>query len=163
MIPDSFDKGYIDYTVEKKNIDDLEKENIDLSTWGDGYLAFSNKELRLTDLPGDSDINTLLKDKITNINGIEGYLMEINLWGKNNEAYEEISIEREDSGFLYQRWKLHTELKENHEPNCYYRKVDTLPRKPIAGAERLFNSNELKSIEVIVSSGRLHFFITTGD
>ena len=157
MKNNDYKDGFVTYTM-KFSIDDT-----DLESWDDGYLAFSNTELRIN----DKLLNGLKLEDILNgsssVNGVEGYLMEVDLWRHEGGVYKEISIEREDRGFLVQRWSLHTNIKENEKPDgykCYYRKVNTLPRRPIADGARLFGDGELQSVEVIVPKRRLHFFIT---
>ncbi len=153
MISNSFKEGCIEYTVEMKTAESF--PNIDLNDWNDGYIAFSNDEIRVQHIKNRS-LKDMLNGRVEGINGIEGYLIEIDLWRNKDGIYEELSIEREDREFLYQGWKLYTQLKENQKHNCYFRVVDTYAR----ANSKIFKDNELKSIEVIFPEHRLHFFIT---
>lgn len=145
-----FYEGFIKYQVKFEIEDEIE-----LRDWDDGYIAFSNGEKRLKELLSMFSISTiseLLQLKFNPVDGIEGYVVEVDLWRSRNNVYEEISIEREDRGFLLQHWILSQKELENSKP-CYLREVETLPRK-----NSLFK--RLSSIEVIIPEFRLHFFIT---
>jgi hypothetical protein len=93
-----------------------------------------------------------------NLKGAQGYLMELNLWRQLETAIEEICIEREDHGFVCQRWCLKKAPKG--EENCYYREAATLVRPPISEIKQVFQ--KLETIEVIQWKHRLHFFLTKG-
>lgn len=156
MQENQWKNGYIEYKVEE--IKDP-SEKINFAQWHDGYVAFSKGEKRFkdNDIKG-KNFAEFIKDRVEDINGVDGYLMEVDLWRKNSdESYEEISIEREDRGFLVQQWKL-SESKFDGSKPCYYRDANTQPRANL----KLFKENELKSIEVIEPEYRLHFFITCG-
>lgn len=160
MKENRWEEGYIEYTVTQ-NSDEI--NSLNLSDWKDGYIAFSNWEYRLNNDIKKLSLQEIMgkqlkNNKISCIKEAEGYLMEINLWKQTNGVYEEISIEREDSGFLAQHWRLSTKESEGSKP-CYYRDADTQPRANL----KLFEKKELKSIEVIEPENRLHFFITTSE
>lgn len=151
-----FSDGFITYTVETKSTHEL-PSGFSFNDWDDGYAAFSNCEKRLKDIKG-RDFSELVKDRVTGISGAEGYLMEVDLWRRNSDGtYEEISIEREDRGFLVQQWRLSKNNFDGGEP-CYYCEADTQPRSNL----RLFEKDELRSMEVIMPEHRLHFFLTAG-
>lgn len=150
----SWEEGYIEYKVDTIKSQDV---NIIFDDWHDGYVAFSMGEKRLKDIK-DKDFAELIKGRVNDISGVEGYLMEVDLWRKNTDgSYEEIYIEREDRGFFLQQWKLSKNRFDGSKP-CYYHDADTQPRSNL----KLFGKNELKSIEVIEPEHRLHFFITCG-
>lgn len=149
MANNKFEKGFVSYTVTSKVPD-----NLSFNSWADGYIAFSKGEMRLNEIKY-RDFSELIKNRITGISGVDGYVMEINLWKSNGDgSYEEISIEREDKGFFIQSWKL-SKNEIDDGIMCYYREVNTQPR-----GNSIFK--ELKAIEVIVPEYRLHFFITKG-
>lgn len=159
MGQDNFNEGYLFYECGLKTMDELRKD-FDFKNWSDGCLAFSNTEKRLDEV--SSTIVDLIKGdekgKVTGIEGINGYLMEIDLWRKVDDRHEEICIEREDNGYYYQSWKLMKQPPtQEHYYACYYRYVETLPRY-----NSLFKNNPLKSAEVIIPQNRFHFFITVG-
>lgn len=153
---EDFKDGFVTYTVTRELPSDFS-----FSGWDDGYVAFSKGEKPLKDILANIDIKDksfvdVINNKIDGIYGVEGFLMELDLWRNNNDgAYEEISIERNDSGFLVQEWKLET--KSEKDRNCYWRMVDTSPRD-----NSIFKDLELKSIEVVYPENRLHFFLTVG-
>ena len=160
MNTSEFQDGYLIYTCELKTLESV-CADIDFTGWDDGYLAFSNKELRMREI--SAGIESLLQGdelgKVTTIDGVEGYLMEVDLWRGADNGFEEISLERGDEGILCSRWKLAT-----HKPGegikyypCRWRQVATFPR-----ANSIFHNHELQSIEVIVPENRFHFFITKG-
>lgn len=146
---EDFKEGFVTYTVTYELPSDFS-----FNGWDDGYAAFSMGEKRMKDIK-ERDFLELVQDRVTGINGVEGYLMEVDLWRSNSDrSYEEISIEREDKGFLVHQWKLETNTTNNS--NCYWRFAETQPR-----GNSILNKESLKSIEVIVDEHRLHFFITT--
>jgi hypothetical protein len=166
-----FSAGYLEYEVKiaaspDEVINLLGKDGF--SGWHDGYVAFSKGEKRLKgDTLKASNLNTLLTKppEDNGLKDVEGYLMEIDLWRTNGGwSYEEISIEREDRGFFCQKWTLYTSLEAfqaHSQPNCYYcyyRQAETMPILQ----EKLFDKDDLLSMEVIVPAQRLHFFITSG-
>ncbi len=150
-----FEKGFIEYKVSREPAID---QDLTCQDWDDGYLAFSKGEKRLENIDL-AKLNDFQNQKVQGIGSVEGYLMEIDLWRSRNGIYEEIAIERDDTGFYCQKWELDT---ENKEFNCYYRRVKTLVRKAIGNAKEIFKNDELQSIEVVYPEKRLHFFITAG-
>lgn len=164
----SFSKGVIQHEVltaltAEKVIEKI--GNLSDSQWTDGYLAFSNGECRKIKLD-KQDIRTLLgnnrfgkENSVTGFSEAEGYLIEIGLWRGNGDSAEEIYVEREDSGFFVQTWKLFKKSAEGNaeQETCYYRLVDTLPR-----GNSLIRDAISKAYEVVVPLKRLHFFITVG-
>ncbi|MBF0556819.1 MAG: hypothetical protein HQK96_20080 [Nitrospirae bacterium] len=151
MSESKFNTGALEYEVGKVSFDEL---NLILNDWDDGYLAFSKGEKRLKDVIG-KDIAEL-KDRVNGISGVEGYLMEIDLWKVWDAGiFEEVSIERENDGFLFQKWTLQT--KNNGKgARCYWRFANTKRRNDKVP----FGENELKSVEVVVPDTRMHIFIT---
>lgn len=143
-----------------------------LSDWSGGFLAFSagvSLDGSGNAQPGEAvldeklkrrDIATLLGHKVENIPGVQGYLMELNLWRKPADGIaEEVCVEREDGGFFYQQWTLRGNketVSSSQEMPCYFRKAETFPR-----GNSIFKKS-LSSVEVIVPRDRLHFFLTTG-
>lgn len=154
----NYNDGYLDYTSEI--IKDI-GEDIKLNEWENGYLAFSKGEIRL------SDYNTLncedvFKSKVSLPDIVDGYLMEANVWRNRGGLVEELVIEREDNGFLIQRWTLYTKKTDKNDTNCFYEFIKPHQRKTIGNTISLFTDEELASIEVVYPEYRLHFFITTG-
>lgn len=158
MKNNGFIDGFLVYECESKSIENLLKD-YDFAGWDDGYLAFSKGERQLQDIK--DKIKDLIKGdkqgKVAGLEGIYGYLMEIDLWRKNGDCPEEISIERDDNGFYCQRWNLFKKVPPEKYYDCLYRTVDTFPRR-----NSIFKDQPLESIEVIVPQNRFHFFITTG-
>ncbi|MEE4358313.1 MAG: hypothetical protein V2I97_17720 [Desulfococcaceae bacterium] len=158
-----FSKGFLSYKSGMKNASDID---IDFPQWKDGYIAFSNTEKRLK----HTDISEITyADPVPGI----GYVMEIDLWKKDKDVWEEIALEREDKGFFYQHWKLFGNGKTD-DPDlekadcCFWRMADTLVRKPVRKDSSIFGDTKkndlvLKTIEVICPQHRLHFFITAGE
>lgn len=131
--------------------------------WNDGYLAFSNREIRWRERSGHLLSNLLEGKADGKIHGMEGYLMDVGLWrSENDRLFEEICIEREDLGLFFQRWILITAEFEPGKPNCYYRHAHTMAGGGHSQNHWVFKTSDLKSIEVVVPETRLHFFITTG-
>ncbi len=154
-----FEDGYVEYgTLNLKTFDELDNQ-IDLSDWDDGYLAFSNCELRLDEKIKTHNLLSLSQGNVKSLNllNAEGYLMEIDLWRQRDGIVEEISLEREAHGWWYQGWKLDT--KNTAEPNCYYRSHNGMVRQ---GKTPIFKDGDISSIEIIAPDKRLHFFISTG-
>jgi hypothetical protein len=158
MKENDFLPGYITWRLQKKSKEQILNDSIDLSVWDDGYIAFSNQELRLNQV--QMDFKTLLASEPVNKNG---YLMEIDLWRHENEMYEELSIERDDDGFLCQTWTLNVKLCQEITPNCFYRKVNTLTRHNVQGGNAVFDREQLKSIEVVMFEKRITLFLTYKD
>lgn len=134
-----------------------------LASWHNGFLAFSKGEKKLSDVQG-KDIKTLFSEKVSDIEGVVGYLMEVGLWRcSNGLLLEEVSIEREDRGFFCQRWSLHTDKSTDGGNTkcykCYYREAKT---QPITRGDKGLFRGKLSSIEVIVPDRRFNIFITTG-
>lgn len=161
-MPKEFMDGFIKYDVLVLDTPELQKEHLDnigLSDWADGYLAFSNTEKRLSDLKTHNLPDLFSKG----LSGVEGYLMEVDLWKNKNGIYEEVSIEREDDYLLLQMWTLDA---TSQMKNCYYRKVETIPRgstlQPTRSLQPTFKDKDLNSLEVVFPEKRLHFFISAG-
>lgn len=146
-----FEKGVLAYEASITAVDEVRK--ISLKGWDDGYLAFSNTERRLREV--DIELGSLLDGNFEGLLAVEGYLMEIGLWRRLENIYEEVSVEREDAGFFRQWWKLEKLSNGDKRGNCFYREVNTLPRP-----NSIFKETGLRSLEVIVQDCRLHFFMT---
>lgn len=161
----NFEDGWLDYQVFSiAGPEELPQEIGWRLPWDDGCIAFSRGEVPLADI-ADLGAPNLWNERAKGIEGVEGYLMEFDLWRHDAKGiFEEISIEREDGGFICQHWWLDT--GETKETNCYYRQAKTLARRPIRhpiGREALFDgAGLLLSLECIMPDHRLHFFITTG-
>ncbi len=163
MSVESFREGLIHYSVVTADSTVKLKEHlytINLNEWTDGCVAFPRGEKRLADMPKDIGIEALAEDEVKSLVGIDGYLMEVDVWREKAGVYEEIAVEREDRGWFCQKWTLRTgEFKgasEGYFP-CYWRVVETMPI-----SKGLFKNRELTSVEVVVPEERLHFFITKG-
>ena len=189
---ENYEEGFVEYTVTYEL-----PSGFSFSGWDDGYIVFSKGEKLLKDILCDiKDKNPaeIFEDKVKGINGVQGYLMEVDLWRHKDGVYEEISVEREDRGFLVQQWKLDTGMKNNaakevinNAPSSLSSPaggVDSNVSPPLTGGDKgegvlcylcywrfavtqhrgnsIFESEPLKSIEVIVPEHRLHFFITCG-
>lgn len=147
----NFQEGYLEYNISNEFPSELS-----LTEWDDGYLAFSNKEVRLSDFTNLIDFKELEKNRINNIQGIdlEGYLMEACLWRTKGRTVEEISVEREDNGFYVQHWKVSLNYIEGAIP-CYFRPIEVEPR-----INSIFSDIALYiTYEVVVPSIRMHFFL----
>lgn len=163
-----FSKGLIEHEVlSGQNAEAVINKIGDYSKWTGGYFAFSRGECS-KDMLGDIDIiskllgNNRFNPKTNPLSGFpeaDGYLMEVGLWREEGNIVEEIHVEREDSGFFVQTWKLikNPEVNDDEHKVCYYRLVNVLPRG---------NSNIKDAIskvyEVILPLKRLHFFIMAG-
>ncbi|MBF0592522.1 MAG: hypothetical protein HQL02_10590 [Nitrospirae bacterium] len=156
-----FKDGHLCYTLTPLVSGDLVSEL--LEQWqGDGYIAFSKVERRLSKL--DMSVLAAIIASPEQHRGDKGYLMEIDLWQDKDGVYEEVSIEREDKGFFYQQWWLDTTLQE--APNCYWRMASTLARgnKDADNKNTVFPPGRpVETVEVICPQQRLHFFITRGN
>lgn len=150
-----FEEGRLTYTVEEM---DAEKASHVLAeAWEDGYLAFSNREVRLAAI-SRGDRGMLSEGRIKeNRLALNGYLMEAGLWRADKESGNivDVCLEREDDRFLVQRWEL--DMQTTRGDVCYWRRHDKLPIKKGSLFER-----ELGAIEVIMPESRLHFFLTIG-
>lgn len=146
----SFQPGYIEFKSEY--IDKLESLDFLQNKDWDGYVAFSNVEIRYSDFLKKG--LSIISGKINGVEGIEGYIMEIGLWKAYEDYCEEIYIERMETRFLFQKYKLYY-IKEN--PNCYWREVRTCKRENI----KIWEPNDLsEAIEVVIPDLRMHIFIT---
>lgn len=142
MIHEEFQPGKVMFSMEELS----EPRAIEPSRWHDGYLAFSSEEFSLEEIVQRGiDIDGLLKN--AKIEGIDGYLMELDLWRSDGDLYEELYMERTDMGWYIFTVVLDTKAPRQ-EANCYWRRA---------------NTSALKSIEVVVPQWRLHFFITTSE
>jgi hypothetical protein len=155
-----FLEGWLVYGAEAVSAPDLER--LMAEAWRDGYFAFSRGQLRLADARPHA-INDWLTDRVVGLEGVEGYLMELDLWRTTpSGVMEEVVWEREDHGFWVQRFALTSHPLIQGNANCWYRPATTLPL-----ANSLFVQSRgeapLASVEVILKEKRLHFFITTGE
>lgn len=150
-----FDDGYIKFSVEEIPEQDIISLRIDLNNWDDGYFAFSNCEKRLDEIRSKTSFHNLIAGNHS-LQDIHGYLIEIDLWRNRNSIFEEISIERDDNCFLYQKWSLGLQACDDDGIKCYFRTMKTMFRENT----KLFKDHEIESIEVVVPEKRLHFFIT---
>jgi len=66
--------------------------------------------------------------------------MELCAWASISDAHEEISLERDDDGLLFQHWKLN----KNEGFECYYRDTAVEIRR-----KSILRSQKLKAVEVI--------------
>ncbi len=161
-----FEDGSLQYRIYQiATLSELPQDIHPASKWDDGYVAFSRGEKRWKDIP-EAKREALWDVKPSTGNsdmpGVEGYVMEINLWRHDGQGtFEEISLEREDRQIFCQHLKLVTAPDQALELRCYFRQAETLAAKPV-GKPPLFNDHELRSLECIVPEHRLHFFITTG-
>lgn len=161
MRDNAFEGAWLDYEILTLNADEA-AALLQPSEWDDGFLAFSNTEMRLKDLPRGLSSFDLCCKSIDGLDGVEGYLMEADLWRRRGEVFEEISLEREHRCFFFQKWKVRL-VTGKEKSNCYWQLAKTFARTPIGSGKDLFGKgNLLPSIEVIQPETRLHFFITTG-
>ncbi len=160
---DNFKQGYLIYSV-KENLAVSELSDLIKSlTWDDGFIAFSQGEFRWQGKGFDTidDLKTLLSVRHKG-KGYEGYVMEADLWREDGGMlYEELSIERDSTGFFVQHWQLHTSIDtvgDRKAFNCYYRHTHkVIPLRQ----SKLFQKGELSAIEVVVPEFRLHIYLTT--
>jgi hypothetical protein len=153
----AFKEGHLAYTVEE--MEPQKAAAVLKETWQNGFLAFSNAEIRLAgDTPDQLAGLTLGRVEMIE-SGVSGYLMEAGLWRKDVETghFVEVVLEREGDHYFVQRWELDINPASGNCCNCFYRETATLPAR-----EGLFKKEGLGVIEVIVPGSRLHFFITTG-
>jgi len=156
-----FKDGYITYeTLFIKTLDNMPKDTV-LSRWDDGYLAFSNVEIRIDDEIKRLDVCHIANSRINEFENLtalggEGYLMELDVWRKEGDTIEEMTLERMDNGWFYQRWKLKTEGFD--KPNCFYNSCKVTIRNP---NRKIFHRDDIGAVEVIVPDKRLNFYITT--
>lgn len=169
-----FKTGFCQYRAKK--IEQIPGRFFKTEDWQDGYYAFSHREVRKRDLdklyksnPRNANLfnNVDLLNERMLLDGTATYIMEIGLWrtdGNNkSRIYEEVSLERDEDFFFLQEWQLFTGDEHDSESlRCYYRCADTVP-DDLKGKEKLFNDNDLKSMEIIIPGKRLHFFLTTGE
>lgn len=158
-----FQNGYLIYDVKIVS-DPMYILPVLKEHWYEGYVAFSKGEMRwssfVQNFSGEWD--KLLEGRHS-LKGVEGYIMEINLW--RDEAgiiYEEFSLEREDNGFFSQRFQLHTDkdtVGERKAMECYYRYCKNA--FTITRSKPLFKTGDLNFIEIVVPDFRLNIFLTT--
>lgn len=149
-----FKEGFFQYRTQICDFNGLREKIGNLKQWDDGYLAFSNTELRLTqiDLPLDA-LEGRINGKIPEA---EGYLMEVDLWRKKDGAYEELYMERNDREFLIEKCVLFEQKdSESNGYMCFWRETDL-----ITNERSIFKKEEISAAEVIVPDVRLHIFIT---
>ena len=146
-----FKDAWLDYEILTLDADKA-ASLLQPSEWDDGYLAFSNIEIRLKDLPAGLISQDLCTGKIESLDGVEGYLMEADLWRRRGKVFEEISMEREHRCFFVQQWKVRP-VSAEEECNCYFRQAKTFARTPVGSGRDLFGKgNLLPSIEVVQAS-----------
>ena len=154
MPDNNFEKGYLRFESGF-----APTYSLDSQYWGDGYLAFSNKEKRFEKANDIGALRSVLSGQCSGFKDYEGPLMEVNLWGKPDEnTFSELSIERQGAGFFFQQWTLLTVNSMSKNPcnlNCYYHKAET---QSCRGTHK----GKLKFYEVICPDHRLHVFITCG-
>jgi len=163
MSSSEFQDGFITYESGIRKPGDF--GTIAAQEWDNGYLAFSNREIRWRERNGHPLIDLFEGKADGKIQDVKGYLMEVGLWrSENDRMFEEVCIEREDRGLFFQRWILITAGFKLEKPTdyCYYRKAQTMAGGWHSKKHRIFENKDLKSIEVVVPKTRLHFFITTG-
>ncbi|MCM0755098.1 hypothetical protein M7784_07530 [Desulfovibrio aminophilus] len=127
--------------------------------WNGGYAACSTEETILSDEGKVKAFKEILRGGSIETSGLfanpEGPLMEVGLWREDNNLYEEISMEREDGNFIFQRWTLHT--NDEHDGRlCYWRKTNFKIQKHLN-----LLGNDINVIEVIIPETRMHIFLTT--
>ena len=84
-------RGVIAYEACLKSLNETQ-ELVDDPKWSDGYLAFSNSEMRLGHVSA-RPLSPLLDDtrgKVANVTGAEGYFMELKLWCGQDGVREEL-------------------------------------------------------------------------
>lgn len=175
MSKNDFSDGFVFYESGLKTLSDIDSLIPDFFRWKDGYIAFANTEMRVNALKKEDVSKIVYTNPVDGIANVKGYVMEMDLWKKdaNKGIWEEIALEREDKGFFCQHWKLFAKGKTD-DPDfkkadcCYWRKADTLVRKPVGRDSSIFGDTKkndlvLKTIEVICPKHRLHFFITAGE
>lgn len=155
---DGFRKGKISYTVKTLTPEELalfiKKE------WTDGFIAFSNSELRLRDAKAALNSDNL-SGRVNGISGAEGYVMEIGVWMREGNTLYELSAEREDNKFFVQSWELNT-MPFDEDVNCWHKEADTEAGSHHNKARKLF-AGKLNSVEVVCRDYRLNFYITKGE
>ncbi|KJR40059.1 hypothetical protein MCHI_004043 [Candidatus Magnetoovum chiemensis] len=162
-LDNDYKAGYIEYdTSFVDTFDDINKCVGTLNDWDDGYLSFSTNEFRRSapEISG-RDLETLMTGAVNGIKDTAGYLLEVDLWRTKSGVYEEISIEREDKGFLWQKWRLfpYDKIPADREPNCYYRKVKVYT----LDNSKVFKPGKTDAIEVVCYEKRMVFFMTYSD
>lgn len=154
---DEFKKGTLIHHVKTISFEELSAEIKPLVEWDGGYFGFSNRDLTLKDLLKNESL--FLEQRVEeNAFGVSGYLQEIGLWRKHDGKFEEIYAERNDRGFLFERWVLYEKEIENEGIPCYFRKayISTFPKSVLKG-------ENLEAIEVIVPDYRLSIYITVSE
>ncbi|MCX7966015.1 MAG: hypothetical protein N2596_05265 [Syntrophorhabdaceae bacterium] len=149
-----FKEGLFQYNTLKGDFNLIKGEIKDLKEWDDGYLAFSNKEIRIAHV--DVSLDSLSGRVNGIIPGIEGYLMEANLWRTKDGIIEEMYIERDGNKFYLEKWILFKTPDTNKGGfKCFYREADTLVNE-----RGIFKRDHISAIEVIVPEARLDIFLT---
>jgi len=154
MAEKKFNEGVLYYSTLTVDFSGLAKEIVDFKDWEDGYLAFSNKELRLNDVNLRLDeLDGRLNNKIS---GVEGYLMEAGLWRKKDNLVEEVFAERRETIFFVERWALLLNgayVTGQDGWQCFWRNADVFTiNKGIFG--------RLGAVEVIAPDLRLNVFLS---
>ncbi|MCX7858217.1 MAG: hypothetical protein N2513_09640 [Deltaproteobacteria bacterium] len=148
-----FKPGTLFHSVKMLSFGALLSEISSLDTYKDGYFAFSNKEINLDDLRRHGDLLTGGKVPENDL-GVEGYLLEIDLWTNKNGAYEEIYVEKLKDTYFYEKWLLKEGRDEGGNP-CYFRKAKIKLLK-----KSVFQGKKLSALEVIVPEYRISIFLT---
>jgi len=151
MNTEVFQSGLLDYTAT-----DCDPKHVltvvgSLREWDNGFLVFANREIQLSQV--DFILEQVIKDRVNALigalDGVEGYLIELNLWRHRHGHWQEIVAEREGTGFFVQLWTL--SKASNEAANCSFRSVQTW----------LARSNKrLRALEVVCPLDRLHFFLS---
>ena len=155
MIQTEFKPGRLEWRTETMTAAYLQEQYLN-DPWDDGFLAFSQKEQRLSE-GGVAFLNSCLIGKADACGGPEGYLMEAGLWRTRGDQQEELSLERQGDDFFIQYWRL-TKDADDASADCYWRTAQTFVRGNLTG---LF-PGRLASIEVVVPSHRLRLYLTKG-
>lgn len=155
-----FCSGYITCVV-KTNVAPAQLASMLAKNWQDGYVAFANGEKRLSDLSQIPLASAFLTERINGkLDGIEGYVTEINLWRCHGSVIEEIAVEREENTYLVQHFCLDT--APELEGNCQYRHAVTRAGAHHSRTGSQLFSGPLESVEVIWPENRLNIFLTKG-
>lgn len=153
MKSEKFQDGYLEYVSSNQDHAFVLDKVGSLEDWENGFLVFANREIKLSKT--DFSLKEVINQRVTtmtagSLTGAEGYLMEINLWRRNEEHWEEIVAERQGTQFFVQQWQL-SKSNSAKASNCSFRPVDTW---------YALSRTKCPTLEVVCSRERLHFFIT---
>ena len=157
MSDEKFEFGKLEIIVEKVEPEQASDRALP-GEWDDGFAAFSNREKPLAKLEPSPE--RLFWDRRDTF-GMEGWLMEANLWRNKDGLYEEICLEREDDGIFVQHWKLATGVAEE-AADCLYRTVELVAGKPVQRGGDVFTDGRIRAMEIVYPKSRLHIFMTIG-